>query len=345
MSASLPSIGPVSWLARVLALLLTLSATADGAEYPARPAVGAGLVCLSDAGLVCLDGDDLTVRWRALEGEHTLEPVIAGDMVLVGGGAGLHAFEAASGERRWHWRGEGLVFTPSVDRDTAYVADQHGQLLALDLATGATRWQRDLDGWSYPPAIVAGRLVTGGREGVVRALDPADGRTLWRHELKQELVYRPVAAGDLAVITTFDGRILALDPEGNTVWTSRDPVASFSPVAAGDHLLFGGMDGRLRARHVGDGRLAWQVEAVGPLALPARHQAREAQAALLDADGNAIVVDMRNGNVMVRLSMPGKPVSAPLYRHAEGWIVFFREHGTIDWLPLSQLQAERKTFR
>lgn len=323
-----------------LALLLTLSVTAGGAEYPARPAVGAGLVCVSDAGLVCFDEDDLTVRWQVLEGEHTLEPVIAGGMVLVGGGAGLHAFEAGSGEQRWHWRGKGLAFTPSVERDTAYVADQDGQLLALDLATGTPRWRRSLDGWSYPPAVVAGRLVTGGREGIVRALDPADGRTLWRHEMEQELVYRPVAVGDRAVVTTFSGHVLALDPEGETVWMARDPVPSFSPVRAGNLLLFGGMDGRLRARNIDDGRLAWRIRAAGPLVLPARHHAPVDRSALIDADGKVIVVDTHNGDAVARLSVPGKPVSAPLYRHARGWVVFFRERGTIDWSSLSQMQAE-----
>ncbi len=323
-----------------LALLLILSATAGGAEYPARPAVGAGLVCVSDAGLVCFDEDDLAVSWEALEGEHTLEPVIAGGMVLVGGGSGLHAFAAGSGKRRWHWRGKGLVFTPSVERDTAYVADQDGQLLALDLAAGTPRWRRNLDGWSYPPAVVAGRLVTGGREGVVRALDPVDGRTLWRHQTGQELVYRPVAVGDRAVVTTFSGRVLALDPDGESVWIARDPVASSSPVRSGNLLLFGGMDGHLRARGIEDGRLAWRIRAAGPLILTARHHAPVDRSALIDADGNAIIVDTRSGTVVTRLSVPGKPVSAPLYRHARGWVVFFRERGTIDWLPLSQLQAE-----
>lgn len=340
MVAKLRSIPPIVRLGRVVVLLAALSATADAATYPTRPAVGAGLVCVSDSGLVCLDGGDLTVRWQALAGEHTLEPVIADGMVLVGGGTGLHAFHAASGEQRWHWRGKGLTFTPSVDRDTAYVADQEGRLLALDLATGAPRWQRELAGWSYPPAIVAGRLVTGGREGVVRALDPADGQTLWRRELQQELVYRPVAVDDMAVITTFDGRILALDAEGTTIWTARDPVASFSPVPAGDLLLFGGMDGRLRARHVDDGRLVWQVEATGPLALPARQHAPGSQAALVDADGNAIVVDMRSGEVVLRTPLPGKPVSAPLYRDAGGWVAFSRRGGTIARMDLSNQGAE-----
>ncbi|MDX1610384.1 MAG: PQQ-binding-like beta-propeller repeat protein [Halofilum sp. (in: g-proteobacteria)] len=315
--------------AGLAALLLALAVGVQAAQRPANPAVGAGLVCISGAGLVCLDAADLSPRWRALEGAHTLEPVIADGVVLVGGGAGLHAFAAADGRPLWQWRGQGLVFSPMVAGGTAYAADRHGRLRALDLATGAPRWQRRLDGWSYPPALVGGRLVTGGQAGVVRALDPADGRTLWRRDAGQELVYRPVAAGGRAVLTTFAGRVLAYEPDGTLAWAARDPVPSFSPAVAGPLLLFGGMDGHLRARRVDDGAAAWELVAAGQLAVPARYHAASAQAALIDGDDRALVVDAPAGRLLVRQSVPGRGLGSPVYRSGTGWIVFSRHDGTI----------------
>lgn len=332
----------MSSVPRVLALLALLLAATPGqaAQRPANPAVGAGMVCVSGSGLVCLDGDDLSPRWRALTGEHTLEPVIADGMVLVGGGAGLHAFAADTGTVLWRWRGRGLVFTPTVADGTAYAADRHGHLRALDLATGAPRWQRQLDGWSYPPAIVGGRLLTGGRAGVVRALDPADGRTLWRRSVGQELVYRPVAAGGLAVVTTFAGRVLAFTPDGDLAWEARDPVPSFSPAVAGPLLLFGGMDGRLRARRAADGAPVWEFAAAGQLAVPARHHPPSAQVALVDGDDNALVLDRADGRPLARLAVPGRALGAPLYRAGTGWIIFFDRDGTISHRSVSQSRAE-----
>ena len=324
-----------------LIALVVVATTAGATSYPANPATGAGLVCVSNSGLVCLDADDLSLRWRALDGAHTLEPVIAGGLVLVGGGAGLQAFDAGSGERRWHWRGDGLVFSPTVDDGTAYVSDRGGQLVALDLATGTPRWRRDLGGWSYPPAVVSGRLVTGGRDGIVRALDPASGVTLWRRAAGQELVYRPVAAHGLAVVTTFAGRVLALEPDGDPAWQARDPVPSFSPSVAGPLLLFGGMDGRLRARFALDGAKAWEFGASGQLAEPARYHARSGEIALIDPDGHVAVLERARGRLRARARVPGAPMAGPIHRPGSGWIVPYRADGTIAYLPVSDRSADQ----
>ena len=321
-------------------LLLAIATTTHAATYPADPALGAGLLCVSDGGVVCLDAKDLSVRWRALGDAHTLEPVIAGGLVLVGGGAGLHALEADTGERRWHWAGEGLVFAPTIGADTAYAADRAGHVVALELEHGSVRWQRDLGGWSYPPAVVGGRLVSGGREGVVRALAPGDGATLWRHELGQELVYRPVPAAGLAVVTTFGGRIVAYAPDGRIAWQARDAVPSFSPAVAGPLLLFGGMDGRLRARVAATGAKAWDFQASGQLARPARHHAASDEVALVDADGHAFVLDGATGRLLLRVRIPGPPTGGPVHRPGAGWIVPYRDRGTMRYLPLSQTSAD-----
>lgn len=332
MSRALQALG-------LVALMLAASAV-EAARYPANPAAGAGLVCLSDSGLVCVDADDLSARWRALADAHTLEPVIADGMVLVGGGAGLHAFDAATGEARWQWRGEGLVFSPTVAGETVYVSDQGGRLAALELATGAPRWQRDLGGWSYPPAVLAGRLVTGGRDGVVRALDRASGGTLWRYDAGQELVYRPVAAGGRAIVTTFAGAVIALEPDGSVAWRASDPVPSFSPARAGPLLLFGGMDGRLRARRVADGTRVWEFRAAGQLAVPARHHAASGRVALVDPDGHAVVLDRADGRMLARVRIPGAPLGGPLHRPGSGWIVPYRADGTVGYLSVSQAGAD-----
>lgn len=322
-------------------LLAALALPAQGASYPAQPALGDGVICVSDAGVVCLDRAEPSRQWAALNGEHTLEPVIAGPVVLVGGGAGLHAFDAASGEPLWQWRSDGLVFPPTVDDGVVYASDENGRLRALELSTGRRLWQRRFDGWSYPPAVVQGRLVTGGRGGVVRALSAADGTTLWQQSLQQELVYRPVAAGQLAIVTTFDGRIVAFDGEGERAWTARDPVASFSPAVAGDLLLFGGWDGRLRARRLTTGESIWSRK-IGnsQLDLLVRVAADGAGIGLTTPDGEVLLLHPDSGRIERRTApIPGR-IGTPFRGPGDGWVILVRRSGTIAPIGLSHLLAD-----
>jgi len=334
MPASLVRRGALGWL-----LLAALSANA--ANYPQQPAVGEVAICVSDGGLFCMDPADPARQWSALIGEHTLEPVLAGDKALVGGAAGLHVFEATTGERRWQWRGNGLVFPPTVANGVVFASDEHGRLRAMDLGTGRVLWQRRFDGWSYPPAVIGDRLVTGGRDGVVRALDPADGATRWQQPLEQELVYRPVAAGGLAIVTTFDGAVTAFDREGERVWTARDPVPSFSPAVAGDLLVFGGWDGRLRARRLETGELVWTQDiGGGQLELPAGTEPGGTRVGVRSPGGELLLLDRESGDIRHRTPSRDGQIGAPFHHPGRGWATVVVRSGTIVPVALSDLETD-----
>lgn len=272
-------------------------------------------------------------RWGALPEVHTFEPLISQDAVILGSTSGLHVLDSSDGAARWRWRCGGEVFSPAVDGSVVYVTDRTGQVAAMGLDDGDVVWTRQLDGWLYTPALVAGRIITGGRAGVVHALDRDTGETLWMRKLDQELVFRPVAVDGGVVVTTFKGSIIRLDRDGRVRWRQRDPSPSFSPTVAGELLLFGGMDGVLRARDSRTGRLRWAVQLSGKLAIPA--QAHGRQVAVVSPDGTFALIDAGDGSVLTSVSIPGKPVGGP-FRAREGmWRAVYRGAGIISWIDAS----------
>src|SRR5690606_1470774 len=61
-------------------------------------------------------------------------------------------------------------------------------------------------------------VVVGTREGVVIALDN-DGRVLWRARVSSEVLVAPVVAGDVVVVRSADSRLFALDArDGKRQW-------------------------------------------------------------------------------------------------------------------------------
>lgn len=300
-----------------------------GAAYPADPAAGAGVVCVSDAGVHCFDALEGGPAWHALEGVRTLEPVIAGARLFLGSTRGLYAFEAASGERLWHRPGKGLVFPAVVAGDSVFAADKQGGFRALDAATGAVRWQRTFPGWSYPPAVTGGVLVTGGREGILRGLDPSTGATRWRLELDQELVYRPAATTHGALVTTFGGTVLTVDADGAVVWRVHDGVASTTPAIAGGRAYLPGLDGRLRARSTADGSLLWTEDLGAPADGPG-HAAR-GQLGITTRDRDVLILDTADGQRRAGTTPPGSPVGNPVPGAGDAWRVLARHRGTLGW--------------
>lgn len=304
------------------------------AVYPDNPLAERDVLCVSDDGVTCLESAELGKRWEALAGVNTFEVLYTADAVLVGSTTGLHALSPADGSSRWQWRGDAHVFSPAVGGEVAYATDRTGRIAALDLQDGRVIWEKELNGWLYTPALLEDRLITGGSGGVVYALHRGTGETLWTRRLDQELVFRPVAVPGGVVVTTFKGSVLLVDGDGELVWEERDAAPSFSPAAADDLLVFGGMDGVLRARDARTGRLRWRVELSGALSVPARIRAGEV--AIVTPDGALLILDAADGSRLARVPLPGTPLGRPVYSGDHGWRVLQRDAGIFSWVGASR---------
>ncbi len=185
-------------------------------------------------------------------------------------GAHLAAIDPGSGRVLWSLEGPAVLFRPVTAGDQVFVSSRSGRLLALDARSGARRWVfRSGDDWIYPPVVSGGVLLVVARQSGLYGLDAADGRVLWHRTLPQEPTEAPLAlAGRGAALALFDGRLLAVDPRGRTLWQTRLARPALNLSSDGRRLYAGGYDRRLRAFSVEDGRLLWATGLRERLVLP-----------------------------------------------------------------------------
>ena len=219
-----------------------------GSFFPSL-VVGGGRVYVTSRGaeLLALDPAGPGVEWRY----DRLDPggsaaAVAADrgLVLVASGNGLHAVDAATGERRWLLEGpqlapDGVVLLAD---DTAFASTWEA-VVAVDLETGERRWRAD---GAYLEAVADGRVYASVEPGV-HAVDAADGSTLWRNEdveapgavaVRDDTVYVG-GGGEWGHLYEDPGRLEALDvADGSERWTFRsDETEHFrSPAVAPDSV-------------------------------------------------------------------------------------------------------------
>jgi len=114
---------------------------------------------------------------------------------------------------------KGFTLAPAVARGSVYAAAYDGTVVRLEEETGKEVWRIDVgDGLTGGVGSDGELVVVGTREGVVIALDN-DGRVLWRARVSSEVLVAPVVAGDVVVVRSADSRLFALDArDGKRQW-------------------------------------------------------------------------------------------------------------------------------
>ena len=313
--------------ALLLVLALAGQAHADGAvRYPANPARDAERIYLSDDGVHAYRHDDLAPSWSALPGVATLEPVPAGDLLLVGSASGLHALDVDDGRIVWQrWTGR-RVFSPAVFGNTAYVGDAEGALHALTLPDGDVLWRNELPGWVYPPAVLGTTLYTGGRDGTVWALDAETGSLRWARSLGQELVYRVVAdSGSTLVATTFAGEAVALAADdGRVLWRRQLDSPALGALPADALVLLATLSGSLSAVDIETGDARWRQPLPGPVRVPPVTTSR--CVLVRDESGHLTTFLIADGTQVGRVAIDHASRGAP-FRHAGKPHIFVADSG------------------
>jgi outer membrane protein assembly factor BamB len=154
-----------------------------------------------------------SVLWRSNNGQPLpSSPRLAGDVGFVRDAGLLRAVDA-EGESVWEFRAEGAIQAdPAEAGGRIYFGDSERMFYCLDMATGKVRWRRRLQGAALHPAVIRGNTVAvAASNSVVYLLSRKGGSILSWEAVPSRVVYEPVAAGPLALISSASPSIVALD--------------------------------------------------------------------------------------------------------------------------------------
>jgi outer membrane protein assembly factor BamB len=190
-----------------LALLLSLATFASGEDWPQFLGPRANGISSETNLLANWSTNGPPILWSKAIGTGYSAPSVRGELLVlhhrIGGQEIVEAFEAATGNSRWHYGypshfvdpygyNNGPRCTPLLTQDRCYSYGAEGKLLCLSLTDGKLIWQRDTGAdWNVPPAFFGVGstpileedkllVMVGGQpnSGMV-AFAASTGKTLW----------------------------------------------------------------------------------------------------------------------------------------------------------------------
>lgn len=159
-----------------------------------------------------------------------------------------------------------LLLVAGCDKDDE--ADPPAELVDLVPGIAVSKlWDANVGGDAETLRLALGLALDGGtlyaasREGEIEALDPATGKTRWTAETKAELSAGPGVGGNLVVVGTNDGDVIAFDMTGKRLWKTdvRGEVLA-APLVTGGRVIVRTVDGRLRSLDAATGKEQWSAE-------------------------------------------------------------------------------------
>ncbi|MGH9189014.1 MAG: PQQ-binding-like beta-propeller repeat protein [Acidimicrobiales bacterium] len=219
----------------------------------------------------------------------------------------------------WRWDAPPLasVGMPAADADSVVATFGHVGVVLLG-HDGRERWRSTSVGVRDVAPLLTADLVVASTESGMVAFDRRTGEPRWEVELGDR-PNTPVAAGGMAVASTWGGSVIAVDlAGGRELWRRQLPGAALGPVATdgnvaavtweaegGDAAGIAAFDGRT-------GRPTWSAplppEGVSSPALVAD------RLVVVAGDGSALALDAATGAVAWRTAVggAGSPEVPPL---------------------------------
>jgi len=195
---------------------------------------------------------------------------------------------------------------PELGQDHIAICDAGGTLYLLD-RRGSLVFKSDL-GPDLTTAVreSRGMLFFGARDGRIAMLDPAaGGRVVWESRLDAPVCAGPGFAGDLVLFGTGDGRLLAVDRSGMTVWVfSADGPVSAEVAVDANRLFFGTENRRFYCLNVKKGKTVWSRRLQGAPVHPA--VVRDGTLAFPASNSVVYVLSRRGGSILSWETVPSR---------------------------------------
>jgi outer membrane protein assembly factor BamB len=166
-------------------------------------------------------------------------PLVIGERVYVPAmDHHLYCLDAQTGQEVWKFKADGaLAAQPSPNDSTLYQGALDGWVYAVEAGSGQQVLGFDFkaQNWIWSEVLVAeGRLYVSSLDGKLYALDAATGQVLpgypYSTEVTDYVRAAPVQSGELVVIATGNGRLVALNgASGQMQW--QWPTGGLTPVS------------------------------------------------------------------------------------------------------------------
>ncbi|MEA3253216.1 MAG: outer membrane protein assembly factor BamB [Pseudomonadota bacterium] len=230
--------------------------------------------------VLALNQDDGSIIWRSrVSSEVLAAPQPNSELLVVQSVDGaVTALDRASGEERWTYtsnepaltlRGTG---TPRVINQVSFAGFANGRLVTLDNRSGQPLWDMRV-------------AVPSGRTEVDRLVD-LDGQPLLTRD------------GRLYV-TSYNGRLLALEATSGEIIWERDASSYLSPVLVGDTLYTVTEDSHVMAINAKSGQVMWESDALEGRSLTAPAFV-DGRLAVGDFAGYVHLLDAESGELVGR---------------------------------------------
>jgi outer membrane protein assembly factor BamB len=115
-------------------------------------------------------------------------------------------------------------------------------------------------GVGFAPVVANGALFAAAADGTVVRIDPANGRTVWQVNAGKRLVVGPGSDGEVVVVASRDGTLIALDSAGKPRWSVPLGAEAVSVPSVGLGLaIVRTADNRISAFETDTGKRRWIV--------------------------------------------------------------------------------------
>ncbi len=243
---------------------------APGGSGPNSPAVAEGIVYIKISG-VLFARDAITghLIWSKNTPAYDHSSVaVAYGMVFDStacNNCGITAYDAKTGEEKWHLYFPIGTRGPNVDNGVVYLGSDDHYVRAVNAYTGQLIWTSPYlnDGVVAVPAISEGKVFVGTWGGILYALNAANGQIVWQVYTLGVTFSSPSVVDSVVYIGSGIQNVYAFNSiDGSLKWKYTDGTDSVwgSPGIAYGNVYIQDLAGRIHALDSNNGNLIWSYQ-------------------------------------------------------------------------------------